>query len=249
MAAALIGAIVVGGCVSTSQYKKVESDLNTMKSNNATLQADLLRLQQANTDLAKEKEDLQKAKSDTTSQYDSLVNQLQQEVQEGQLKVTQYKNMLTVDVAEKIFFDSGSAKLKKTGKAVLKKVADALKNYKDKAILVVGHTDAVPVSKSFQDIFPSNWELSALRATNVVHFLQDEGGIEPERLIASGRSQYSPVAPNDTAEGRKKNRRIEISLIDKSLLSTGQEPQPQPSGQPQPQQNPPQPAQQPSQTQ
>ncbi len=237
------GALILSGfglssCVSTSSYKMLEKDLDGIKAQNASLQQDLDTLKQQNAELDQEKKSLLAVHEDTESQYQNLVGQLQQEVQEGQLKVTQYKNMLTVDVAEKIFFASGSATLKKSGKAVLKKVGQALGNYQDKAILVVGHTDSVPLAKAYQNIFPSNWELSVLRATNVVRFLQDGAGIPPERLLASGHSQYSPVASNNTAEGRQKNRRIEISLLDKNLLSTNQENQPQPV-QPEPSATPP----------
>jgi chemotaxis protein MotB len=151
-------------------------------------------------------------------QYDELVRGLSKEVEKGQLQVRQYKNMLAVDLAEKIFFDSGRATLKKEGKEVLKKVGDALKAYENKIIRVVGHTDNVPVAKSLQATFPSNWELSVARATNVVRFLQ-EVGIPPERMVPSGRAEYDPVAPNDTPEGRQKNRRIEVMLIDKNLVS------------------------------
>jgi len=128
--------------------------------------------------------------------------------------VRQYKDMLTVDVAEQLFFDSGRADLKDTGKAVLKKVGEALKGYEDKVIRLVGHTDNVPIKTK---VFPSNWELSVARATTVVRYLQ-EVGIPPERMIASGRAEYQPVAENDTPDGRKKNRRIEITLIDKNLV-------------------------------
>ena len=148
------------------------------------------------------------------SQYDSLVKNLTEEVKKGELQVRQYKDMLTVDVAEQLFFDSGRADLKDTGKAVLKKVGEALKGYEDKVIRVVGHTDNVPIKTK---VFPSNWELSVARATTVVRYLQ-ETGIPPERMVASGRAEYQPVAENDTAEGRKKNRRIEITLIDKNLV-------------------------------
>jgi chemotaxis protein MotB len=126
--------------------------------------------------------------------------------------------MLAVDLAEQIFFDSGRATLKAGGKDVLKKVGEALKGYENKVIRVVGHTDNVPLAKSLQGMFPTNWELSVARATNVVRFLQDVG-IPPERMVASGRGEYDPVAANDTAEGRQKNRRIEIMLIDQSLAN------------------------------
>jgi len=121
-----------------------------------------------------------------------------------------------VDVAEQIFFDTGSFTLKKSGQEVLKKVGDAIANYPDKAIRVVGHTDNVPYKSGKW----TNWELSAMRATTVVRFLQDKSSIDPQRLVSAGRGQYEPVASNDTPEGRQKNRRIEITLLDKSYLET-----------------------------
>ncbi len=74
----------------------------------------------------------------------------------------------------------------------------------------------MPIAKATQSIYPTNWELSVARATNVVRFLQDVG-IPPERMVAAGRGEYSPIASNDTPEGRQKNRRIEIMLIDQGL--------------------------------
>jgi chemotaxis protein MotB len=166
--------------------------------------------------LGQEKAALVAANQQRQQQYESLVQGLSKEVEKGQLQVRQYKNMLSVDLAEKIFFDSGKAAIKKEGKEVLKKVADALKGYEGKIIRVVGHTDNVPLAKSSS--FPSNWDLSVARATTVVRFLQ-ESGIPPERMVPSGRGEYDPVAPNDTPEGRQKNRRIEIMLLDKALVS------------------------------
>jgi len=151
-------------------------------------------------------------------QYQALVSKLSSEVEKGQLQVKQYQNMLTVELAEQVFFDSGSAKLKPEGKKALKDVGEALKGLDDKIIRVVGHTDNKPIKESLKATFPSNWELSVARATTVVRFLQDVG-VPPEGMIASGRSEYDPVAPNDTPENRQKNRRIEIMLLDKSLLS------------------------------
>ena len=133
-------------------------------------------------------------------QYDDLVKQLSNEVEKGQLQVKKYQNMLSVDLAEKVFFDSGKAALKPEGKKILKKVGDALKGYESKIIRVVGHTDNVPIAKALQKTFPTNWELSVARATTVVRFLQDVG-ISPMRMIASGRGEYGPVASNDTEEG------------------------------------------------
>jgi len=183
----------------------------------ATLERDQERLRAQNEALEEEKARLLAASRESQRQYDALVKDLSQELEKGELQVRRYKDMLTVDVAEQLFFDSGRAALKETGKAVLKKVAEAMRSYEDKAIRVVGHTDNVPIASALRKVFPSNWELSAARATTVVRFLQ-EAGIEPQRLIATGRAEYEPIAPNDSEAGRQKNRRIEITLIDRKLL-------------------------------
>jgi chemotaxis protein MotB len=206
MSAMLAGSVAMSGCVSTSKYEKLEADKNQ----------EIANLQKEKATLEQEKAALQSSSQQNTAQYDALVQKLSKEVQQGQLKVRQYENMLSVDVAEQIFFDSGHAALKSSGKEVLKKVGEALKSYENKVIRVAGYTDNVPIAKSMQNVYPTNWELSVARATNVVRYLQ-EVGVPPERMVASGRGEYAPIAPNDTPEGRQKNRRIEIMLIDQSL--------------------------------
>jgi len=233
--AVLVAAFTAGGCVSQGTYDKLEADKNQeitgLQRQREALQGQVQGLQSQKTSLEQQQADLrrqidvleqqkaqlQTASQQTLTQYDSLVRNLTEEVKKGELQVRQYKDMLTVDVAEQLFFDSGRANLKDTGKAVLKKVGEALKGYEDKVIRIVGHTDNVPITKSLQKVFPSNWELSVARATTVVRYLQ-EVGIPPERMVASGRAEYQPIAENDSAEGRKKNRRIEITLIDKNLV-------------------------------
>ncbi len=228
--------LIAGGCVSKGTFKKMAEEKNqeiaTLQQQNAALASDkadlqkdmtadrqkIADLEEKNTAAAQEKNALLAANAQRQQQYEKLVLGLADEVKKGQLQVRQYQNMLAVDLAEQIFFDSGRATLKKEGRKVLKKVAGALKWYENKVIRVVGHTDNVPVAKSLRTTFPSNWELSVARATNVVRFLQ-EAGIPPERMVASGHGEYDPVASNDTAEGRQKNRRIEIMLIDQSLAS------------------------------
>jgi chemotaxis protein MotB len=200
-----------------SQREGLEKQRDTLtgERDNLTKQRDSLSQQVAA--LEAQRARLQASEKQTEGRYDALLANLSEEVRKGQLQVRQLKGMLTVDVAEQLFFDSGRAALKDTGKQVLAKVADSLKGYEDKAIRIVGHTDNVPISGGLQKVFPSNWELSAARATTVVRFLQD-AGIAPERLVATGRAEYAPVAPNDSVEGRQKNRRIEITLIDKGVL-------------------------------
>jgi chemotaxis protein MotB len=207
----------VTGCVSSSKYKKLQTEKAGLETEKAGLQTQVATLQQEKTDLAQQKDDLAKSSENTETQYNKMVHDLADEVQKGNLKVTQYQNMLTVDVADQIFFASGSATLKAGGQEVLKKLAKSLNDYPDKIIRVVGHTDNVRLAKAIQSTYPTNWELSVIRATNVVRFLQDNG-VAPERLIATGRGEYAPVADNSTPEGRQKNRRIEIMLMDKSLV-------------------------------
>lgn len=194
----------------------LEREKVSLEQQKAALEQQQATLRQQVDALEQQKTQLLAASQQTQSQYDALVRNLKDEVQQGQLQVRRYKDMLTVDVAEQLFFDSGQASLKDSGKAVLKKVGDTLKAYDDKVIRIIGHTDNVPIAKSLQKVFPSNWELSAARATTVVRYLQ-EIGIPPERLVAAGRAEYAPVASNDTPDGRKKNRRIEITLMDRSL--------------------------------
>jgi len=205
-----------------STLEKQKGDLEQQKAaleqQKSGLEQQVAQLQNQVGSLEQEKTSLTASKEQTQKQYESLVQGLSKEVEQGQLQVRQYKNMLAVDLAEQIFFDSGKATLKKGGKDVLKKVGEALKTYENKIIRVVGHTDNVPVAKSLQSTFPTNWELSVARATNVVRYLQ-EVGVPPERMVPSGRAEFDPVASNDTPEGRQKNRRIEILLLDKSLVS------------------------------
>ena len=232
----LVAGLIVSGCVSTGKFKKMEEGKNQeiaalkqekttleqqkgeLESQKTALENDIAALKRQNSSLEQEKASLTANSQQTQKQYEELVQGLSKEVEKGELQVKQYKNMLSVDLAEQIFFDSGKATLKKGGKTVLKKVGDALKGYENKIIRVVGHTDNVPVAGSLRKTFPSNWDLSVARATNVVRYLQ-EVGVPPERMVAAGRAEYDPVASNDTPAGRQKNRRIEIMLLDKGLVS------------------------------
>jgi len=223
----VIGAIAValaaGGCVTKGDFEKLQAErdgldqkVKELESQRSGLENQQTALRSEVVTLEKQRAQLEAQNRQTRAQYDSLSRNLNEEVQKGQVQLRQYKDMLTVEVAEQLFFDSGKATLKDSGKAVLRKVGEALKGYDDKIIRVVGHTDNVPIGKSMQAQFPSNWELSAARATTVVRSLE-AAGVPPDRLAASGRAEYSPVASNDDPDGRRKNRRIEITLIDKSL--------------------------------
>ncbi|HTO16644.1 MAG TPA: OmpA family protein [Edaphocola sp.] len=125
-----------------------------------------------------------------------------------QLTVTQKDGKVYVSMQESLLFPSGSAVINKEGKNALSKLAEVLNTNSDIKINIEGHTDSIPIRIKFED----NWALSVARATAIVRILTIDYGVDPTRIIASGRSQYLPVASNETAEGRAKNRRTEIIL-------------------------------------
>ncbi|WP_321532250.1 OmpA family protein [uncultured Desulfuromonas sp.] len=145
--------------------------------------------------------------------YNSLVANLEQEIERGEITINKLKDKLTVNLVEKILFPSGSADLTPAGIKVIRQVGDILKEVDDKDIRVEGHTDNLGISKALQAKFPSNWELSAARAANVVRVLQREVGIPGEKLEIGAYGPFHPVSSNDTPEGRAQNRRIQIVLV------------------------------------
>lgn len=153
-----------------------------------------------------------------TEAYDSLVGELQQEIADGEVTITELSGKLTVSLSNAILFASGSTALKKEGQAALQRVAGVLAGVTDREVRVEGHTDNVPVGSGAR--FADNWALSALRASTVVTLLVD-GGVDPLNIAALGRGEFQPVQPNDTAQGRAANRRIEIVLVPK-LATAGE---------------------------
>lgn len=116
---------------------------------------------------------------------------------------------LVVSLKEAGFFDSGSADIKVSSYPLLAKVAESLSDYSNQ-IRVEGHTDNVPINTRS---FPSNWELSTARATNIVRHLVSYYKLEPENLSAAGYAEFRAVADNGTADGRAKNRRVDIVVL------------------------------------
>jgi chemotaxis protein MotB len=183
----------------------VEREVGRLKTGVEQHQAEVARLAQ----ITREKEaELAKL----TATYDNLVKDLKKEIEAGEIQVTQYRDLLTVNLVDKILFDSGRTEIKPRGLEVLQRVGDILKGVEGKEIRIEGHTDNVPIGAALAQRFPTNWELSTARATTVARFLQERVGIVAEKISAAGYSQFRPVASNDTEEGRRLNRRIEIVL-------------------------------------
>jgi len=146
---------------------------------------------------------------------EELSAKLATEIRQGEIQIKQARGELVVDLLDKILFDSGEARVNKRGRKVLKSVAETLIKLKGRVVQVGGHTDNVPIAGYLKEDYPSNWELSAARATHVVRFMQEETGFPGERLVAAGFSQYRPIGDNRTRRGRKRNRRIEILIVQK----------------------------------
>jgi len=175
------------------------------------IDAENAKLKEENASLVKAREEQVQKVSST---YESLLEKMKSEISKGQVTISELKGKLTVNMVDSILFDSGKAEVKKGGLEILGKVISILKDVNDKSIRIEGHTDDVPISRALARRYPTNWELSAARAINVARHLQEQG-IDPGQLSAVAYGEWKPVATNDTAEGKAKNRRIEIILVPK----------------------------------
>jgi chemotaxis protein MotB len=120
------------------------------------------------------------------------------------------KGVVYIDISDKLLFTSGSYVVTNRAKEVLGKVAKVLKAQPDIEFMVEGHTDNVPFTKG---VLQDNWDLSVMRATTVARLLQNQYGLDPAHIAAAGRSEYLPVAPNDSPAGRAANRRTRIVIL------------------------------------
>jgi len=177
----------------------------------ADLDAENAKLKAENAGLVKAREEQVQKVSST---YESLLEKMKSEISQGQVTISELQGKLTVNMVDSVLFDSGKAEVKGGGREILGKVVSILKDVKDKSIRIEGHTDNVQISRALAQRYPTNWELSAARSINVARFLQDQG-IDPANLSAVAYGEWKPVATNDTAEGKAKNRRIEIILVPK----------------------------------
>jgi chemotaxis protein MotB len=195
---------------------KAKADI--LSKNISELRQQVAELKVENSKLSDEISEIQKAKEEKVKEvsgtYEKLLANMKNEIAQGQVTISELKGKLTVNMEAAVLFDSGKADVKPEGLAILSKMVETLKNVKDKAIRIEGHTDVVQIKRGLTRIFPTNWELSAARAINVTKFLQQQG-IDPRNLSAAAFAEHKPVADNSTKEGRARNRRIEITLVAK----------------------------------
>jgi chemotaxis protein MotB len=148
---------------------------------------------------------------DNTKQQ--IEEDLKAQIEAKEIRIEEMEDRLKVTMVDEILFSTGKAQVNPRGREVLLKIAESLRSQASHDVVVEGHTDNVPIGQGLKNRFASNWELSAARALSVVRFFQERGDIDPARLSAAAFGPYRPVASNDTAEGRHKNRRIEIILV------------------------------------
>ncbi|MBD3425687.1 MAG: OmpA family protein [Candidatus Omnitrophica bacterium] len=159
------------------------------------------------TDLEKQREQERREFAETKR---LLERKLSSQIKDEQVSLKMDDRGLVIILSDDILFDSGKAEIKSDAKPMLDKVAKIIRQkVPEKNIGVTGHTDNVPITHSKWE---SNWELSTARATNVLHYLVKEG-VSPGRLSATGYGEHKPIATNATAEGRAKNRRVEIVIL------------------------------------
>jgi len=162
--------------------------------------------------------ELQQEKEMTVQSRRNLEDEMRAALESKDVTISQLQGKLTVNILDRVLFDSGEAQLKPDGEAILRKVAGFLTQHPALKVHVIGHTDNVPIRASARSRFPSNWELSSARANAAVRFMVESGGVDPRRLGAVGYGEFRPVADNSTPEGRARNRRIAITVLSEELV-------------------------------
>lgn len=191
-----------------------EAELATAQERLEAARGDLREAEQALTELRGKVERLQKEKARQAEELQRLRTDMQAQLQSRAVRIDELEEGLAVIRLEAgILFDSGAAWVTPGGQKVLDRVAELLRQFPQRRIQVVGHTDALPIGEALEARYPSNWELSTARAAAAVRYLQYAGDIAPERMAAVGYGPYHPVAGNDDPAGRARNRRIEIRLL------------------------------------
>ncbi len=169
--------------------------------------------------LQKQVADLEQEKAMTAQMAHSLENEMRADLESKDVTISKLQGKLTVNILDRVLFDSGEAILKPAGESVIRKIAALLAAHPNLKIHVIGHTDNIPVRPNARSKFASNWELSTARALAAVHFLTEQAGVDSRRVGAVGYGEFRPIADNATAEGRSKNRRIAITILPDELAA------------------------------
>lgn len=195
---------------SESELASERETVQLLATKNASLAAQLLASQQQHQVLANAVASRAAALAQTQKR---LELSLGAEIESGDVSVRKQGEDLVVGVDDRVLFARGDATLEDRGMKVLRRVAEVIRANPDKQFQIAGHTDDDPVTGQLATRFPTNWELSTARATNVVRFLIEQCEVTPKQLVAAGYADQRPRASNKNLRGKKKNRRIEITLL------------------------------------
>lgn len=169
-----------------------------------------------NTSRSEEAKQMQEQQEKEQHEFEQLRQQLEQYIADNgltsQLDIELNQSELLITISDNALFASGSASLMKNAQELGVAIGTMLKNYPGYEITVGGHTDNQPIN-TFE--FASNYELSAKRAINFMQLLIKSGNLDPRFISSTGYGEFQPVATNDTAEGRAKNRRVEVTILRK----------------------------------
>lgn len=205
-----------------TRQHELESLAGKLDDANASLSAALAENQkdkdQIDT-LQKQVADLEQDKANVAQAAKGLEDEMRSDLESKDVTISKLQGKLTVNILDRVLFNSGEAELQPAGQAVMRKIAALLAAHPTLKINVIGHTDNVPIRPEGHGRFASNWELSTARALAAVHFLTEQAGVDPRRVGAVGYGEYRPVADNATAEGRAKNRRIAITILPDELAA------------------------------
>jgi chemotaxis protein MotB len=219
----LLLAVVLGSCVAKTQYDSALSDLDEMKAELAKADAARIECEERQATLEEqlgaelsatkeELEELRRQREEIDKQFAELTAKLQEMIDAGDLQVYMRRGLIMIGLPSQILFPSGKAELSERGQKALGKIATVLATMPDRRIEVAGHTDDEPIGEKLKTLWQDNWQLSTARALTVTRFLVGKG-MKPESLTAAGNGEFDPVADNKKADGRKKNRRIELILV------------------------------------
>jgi chemotaxis protein MotB len=200
-----------------AQNKELQGNLETAAKEKEQLNADkgalegqVKQMQSTNDELTTQLNQAQASSADLKKTFDDMIGHLQGELSNGKVEIQQVRDGIRVNLAQDILFRSGSADLDPKGREILLKVADDLK-VSPFQVLVGGHTDNQKIGPALASRYPTNWELGGARAARIVR-LYEEAGVPKDRLAAISLADSHPREPNETPEGRARNRRIEITL-------------------------------------
>ncbi len=152
----------------------------------------------------------EKTENPEVLEQDEIVKKLKSgDISDDSVKIVKEKRGVVIRLNDTMLFDPGSAIIKSEARAELDKIAKSLETFQN-PVVIEGHTDSMPIKN---EKYPSNWELSTARATNIISYLTQTKKFPPGRLSAVGYGEYMPVDKNDTPAGRAKNRRVDIVIM------------------------------------